>query len=95
MKLETLIVGTCIPLSGHVQYGCHSAYSFFLPHFPKDVPNGAMTQRAPPTMLPRVTGMRFLKNICETVISAPRRMPNGMMNMLATLYIYGKRNEIG
>ena len=58
-------------------------YSFFLNQLPMVVPNGAITQRAPPTMLPRVTGMRFLRNICPMVISAPRMIPRGMINMLA------------
>mmetsp|Transcript_29488 Transcript_29488/g.43893 ORF Transcript_29488/g.43893 Transcript_29488/m.43893 type:complete len:117 (-) Transcript_29488:726-1076(-) len=61
-----------------------SAYSSFLNHFPKVVPKGAMTKKAPPTMLPRVTGIRFFTNISLTVISAPLKIARGIMNMLAT-----------
>jgi len=42
-----------------------------------------MQKRTPPIMLPRVTGIRFLVNISATVISAPRIIPNGIMNILA------------
>ena len=59
-------------------------YSFFWNHVPNDVPYGPIHIKAPPTMLPRVTGIRFLMIIWEKVISAPRRIPNGMMNMFAT-----------
>ena len=34
---------------------------FSLNQLPSVMPKGAMTQRAPPTMLPRVTGIKFLK----------------------------------
>ena len=43
------------------------------------------TKSAPPTALPRVTGMMFLKIMSAIEISAPRNMPNGIRNMFATL----------
>jgi len=43
-----------------------------------------MTQRAPPTILPRVTGSKLFVKNCPTVMSAPRSMPKGIINMLAT-----------
>ena len=42
-----------------------------------------MQKTAPPIMFPRVTGMRFLVNICAIVMSAPLSIPNGIMNILA------------
>jgi len=40
--------------------------------------------KAPPTMLPRVTGRRLaIKNVFQ-LTPAPSNMPNGIMNMLAT-----------
>lgn len=41
-------------------------------------------QRAPPMMLPRVTGSRLLLKKCWRVKSAPAAIPKGIMNMLAT-----------
>jgi len=47
------------------------------------LPGRQYTTYAPPTMLPSVTGMRFFVNIWAMVISAPRKIPRGIMNMFA------------
>ena len=56
----------------------------FFPQLPKVSPKGAIAQTAPPIILPNVTGIRLLRNICAMDISAPRSIPNGMINILAT-----------
>jgi hypothetical protein len=58
---------------------------FFLPHEPNVVPNGAITINAPPTIFPNVTGIRFFVIMSIIVIGAPRKIPNGNINILATL----------
>ena len=36
-------------------------------------------------MLPKVTGIKLLMKNCAQVTSAPKKIPNGMKNMFATL----------
>ena len=43
-----------------------------------------MTHSAPPTMFPKVTGIKFFSSMSATVSLAPLNIPRGKMNMLAT-----------
>jgi hypothetical protein len=53
---------------------------------PKVDPNGAITQSAPPRMLPSVTGIRFFIKNWLTVISAPRSIPKGIICAMNCLW---------
>lgn len=64
---------------------CHMPRCFYCADFlPKTRAYGVAQQRAPPTMLPSVTGIRLLVRKWVKLNSAPHAMPNGMRNMFAT-----------
>mmetsp|Transcript_42509 Transcript_42509/g.165921 ORF Transcript_42509/g.165921 Transcript_42509/m.165921 type:complete len:95 (-) Transcript_42509:676-960(-) len=58
--------------------------AFFLSAEPKITAFMVAIIKAPPTMLPRVTGSKFpRKNDCQ-LTPAPSMIPKGIMNMFAT-----------